>query len=139
MQFYASIWTFPSMRIKVCLISLGSSDIFRHNFVNSQYILIISSLMRREYRALYYLYPNEMKILKWSLRKMRRNFPTFYLQQLKNFLQDSIIFRKLKYVPMSVYYVFVTGIWRIKRGIPTFTAIYMILKRVYQEFFLKKW
>ena len=107
----------------MCVLKLGHIDINRLYFAIFGPILIIFSLMWREYRAhfyfigVHYLYPNEMKIPKWSWRKMKKKIFNFFpgaFENSKFVPQDSLIFRKLKYVPMSAYYDFVREIWRIK-------------------------
>ena len=68
---------------KVCLKRSGSSDIFRHNFFNSWYIMMNFSLTWRGYRALHYLYPMKWKFRNEIEEKWRRKFWTFSLVYLK--------------------------------------------------------
>ena len=114
------------------------------------YIAMISAVLDRFSRCFHYcvaaaehfiIYTNNMKKLKGSWRKMKKKIFNFFPETFENskFVpQDSLIFRKLKYVPMSAYYGFVREIWRIKEVLvylflTQFTCIF--LKWVYQELF----
>ena len=48
------------------------------------------------------------------MKKKILNFFPGVFENPKYLLQDYLIFRKLEYVPMSAYYVFVTDIRRIR-------------------------
>ena len=103
--------------IKVYSQILGAEFLHGYHFCSFWSIFVIISLIWRKYRALHYLYLNEIKIPKWSWRKMKKKIFNFFpgvFEISKPALVGSIILRKLKYVPIYAYHNFVKEILRMK-------------------------